>query len=183
MFNNQEQIKKFINGQSFVTEEKDFEDVENSTKKDFQLQLIHFNIVSDLAITNGENTQTTIPEVSIIAEKHKKRDFSKKIQTVREDFRLTQEECADILGVSLGTLQNIESNTLGRHRDTVLKVVSFTELVKQIRDNVKQKYILKTIFHSKLGVFGNRTALEFVRLLPKDKRLNEVSAILKKIYE
>lgn len=183
MFNNQEQIKKFINGYSFNTEEKEIKEVEDTTKKECEVQIFYFDAVANLNVSNRGTAQTTVPGLSIAEKKDRVKDFSRFLLDFREDFRLSQKECGDILGLSVGTIQNIENNNFNRNRDTTLRLITLMNLSKMIKSNVKQKYILRTIFHSKMGLFGNRTALEFILLLPEEKRLNELVALLTKIYE
>jgi DNA-binding XRE family transcriptional regulator len=182
VFNSKTQIRNFINGDSFVTEERAIKS-EESTKLT-SILLDEAGATSNLAkiIVDANLSQTTIPNISVGTDNFPE-NISRLLINARKSFRLTQKECADLVGVSEGTIQNFENGNLRAHRESKIKIIKFLDLLKLAQFHNSQAYIMRTLLHMKMGVFGNRTAIEFAKLLPQEKRIFEVFSQYKKIYE
>lgn len=110
------------------------------------------------------------------------KQLSISLREARDYLFLTQEDIANITGISLSSVQKFEQMQVVPHEVTTEKYVNILELealYKRVFKN--KKYLMKTYLKTPLSIYGNKTPIGFAasrqnglfELITTEKRIHE----------
>jgi len=106
----------------------------------------------------------------------------KRLTNAREAFGLTQQQAANLIGVSLSTLQKTEAGEVSPNRETAFKYMDFIILEKILKKNLNQAFLRRTILTIPSVLYGNLSAIDYAKkLFPNG--MKPVLASFRKSYE
>jgi transcriptional regulator with XRE-family HTH domain len=102
--------------------------------------------------------------------------------TFREDYRFTQDEVADLLGLSKSTISKFERGEHFPDARALKKYSDFISLLSYLKDKTSdRKFAIRQIFHLESKVFGGLNSFAFAKQVGENG-LREVSSIIRRIY-
>ncbi len=105
-----------------------------------------------------------------------------RLARARDYFALSQQELADLLGLSLSTITKLEASRHVPSASSVQKIARSLELFDYLKASLgDRKYSIRVLFHSASPTFGGMNAIEFAKDIGDDG-LDEVYAVFKRQY-
>ncbi|OFZ52330.1 MAG: hypothetical protein A2381_13790 [Bdellovibrionales bacterium RIFOXYB1_FULL_37_110] len=91
--------------------------------------------------------------------------WQKELKQIRQFFKFTQDDLAEILKVSKSTIQKIEyGDTKKPYDNTIERFEAILELKRTVSEKFKnKKYAIRALLNEKLTVFGEKSAIETLK--------------------
>lgn len=111
-----------------------------------------------------------------------RQDLVRKLSKVRDDFGLTQEDMAYLLGISKSTISKMERGEHSPDMNSLARYNAFLDLANYLNQNLNgKKYVIRQLFTSQSQVFDGMNPIEFAHTIGEEG-LNEVIYTFKRQY-
>lgn len=111
-----------------------------------------------------------------------RQDLVRRLSKVRNDFGLTQEDMANLLGISKSTVSKMERGEHSPDLSNLSKYQNFLDLANYLNQKLNgKKYVIRQLFTSRSQLFDGMNPIEFSHTIG-DEGLDEVIYTFKRQY-